>query len=87
MDGALTMQIFKYMTGEPVLFAFDRTKMGRLGAMATPQWPVAFTMVKSSPEGFLNNYPCNHIHGVYGDFFNEWLFAAKILGIDVQILG
>ena len=172
MDGALTMQIFKYMTGQPVLFAdvrhyekpediwffgnsgtsatfyaggsddfeenlkhvsllpeskdypagggsvhyfaapgkatmarlarkqdkyyltlvpaeivqFDQEKMERLGGMATPQWPVAFTKVATPAETFLRYYPCNHIHGVYGDYMEEWKMVAKILGIEVQIL-
>lgn len=172
MDGALTMQIFKYMTGKPVLFAdvrhyekpediwffgnsgtsatfyaggsddfaqnmknvsllpeskdypagggsvhyyaaagkvtmarlarkkdkyyltlvpaeivqFDKEKMVRLGNMATPQWPVAFTKVAASAETFLSTYPCNHIHGVYGDYTEEWKAVAKILGIEIQIL-
>lgn len=172
MDGALTMQIFKYMTGQPVLFAdvrhyekpediwffgnsgtsatfyaggsdnfeenlkhvsllpeskdypagggsvhyfaapgkvtmarlarkedkyyltlvpaeivqFDQEKMERLGGMATPQWPVAFTKVATPAETFLRYYPCNHIHGVYGDYIEEWKMVAKILGIEVQIL-
>ena len=172
MDGALTMQIFKYMTGQPVLFAdvrhyekpediwffgnsgtsatfyaggsanfeenlkhvsllpeskdypagggsvhyfaapgkvtmarlarkqdkyyltlvpaeivqFDQEKMERLGGMATPQWPVAFTKVATPAETFLRYYPCNHIHGVYGDYIEEWKMVAKILGIEVQVL-
>lgn len=172
MDGALTMQIFKYMTGQPVLFAdvrhyeepediwffgnsgtsatfyaggsdnfeenlkhvsllpeskdypagggsvhyfaapgkvtmarlarkqdkyyltlvpaeivqFDQAKMERLGGMATPQWPVAFTKVATPAETFLRKYPCNHIHGVYGDYIEEWKAVAKILGIEVQVL-
>jgi L-fucose isomerase len=65
---------------------FEAEKMRRLGGMATPQWPVAFTRVKTAPETFLSLYPCNHIHGVYGDYVEEWKFVAKILGIDVQIL-
>lgn len=172
MDGALTMQIFKYMTGQPVLFAdvrhyekpediwffgnsgtsatfyaggsdsfeenlkhvsllpeskdypagggsvhyfaapgkvtmarlarkqdryyltlvpaeivqFDQEKMERLGGMATPQWPVAFTKVATPAETFLRYYPCNHIHGVYGDYIEEWKMVAKILGIEVLVL-
>lgn len=172
MDGALTMQIFKYMTGKPVLFAdvrhyeksedvwffgnsgtsatyyaggsdnplenmkyvsllpeskdypagggsvhyfaapgkvtmarlarkkdkyyltlvpaeivqFDRDKMEKLGGMATPQWPVAFTKVATPPETFLKYYPCNHIHGVYGDYIEEWKTVAKLLDIEVQVL-
>ncbi len=172
MDGALTMQLFKYMTGQPVLFAdvrhyeksedvwffgnsgtsatyfaggseepaenmknvsllpeskdypagggsvhyfaapgkvtmarlarkngkyyltlvpaeivqFDREKMEKLGNMATPQWPIAFTKIATSAEVFLRHYPCNHIHGVYGDYIEEWKTVAKVLGIEVQIL-
>lgn len=37
-------------------------------------------------EAFLKHYPCNHIHGVYGDYMEEWKIVAKILGIEVQIL-
>ncbi|MCC8180941.1 MAG: L-fucose/L-arabinose isomerase family protein [Planctomycetes bacterium] len=172
MDGALTMQMFKYMSGQPVLFAdvrhyekpddvwffsnsgaaatyfsaasadplenvkgvsllpevsdypaggasvhhygqpgkmtfarlarkcgkyyltlvpgeivrFDEKKMQALGKLATPEWPLATAKVKTPPETFLRHYPCNHTHGVYGDWIREWCFAAKILGIDVQIL-
>lgn len=76
-----------YLTLVPgEIVQFDQEKMQRLGAMATPQWPVAFTRVEASAETFLKYYPCNHIHGVYGDYIQEWLFVAKILGIDVQIL-
>jgi len=171
MDGALTMQIFKYMTGKPVLFAdvrhyekaedvwffsnsgtsatyfagandfkenlknvsllpeskdypagggsvhyfahpgkitfarlarkmdeyyltvvpaeivnFDQKTMERLGNLATPQWPVAFTKLSTSADEFLAKYPCNHIHGVYGDWVEEWKKVAEILGIKIQIL-
>lgn len=172
MDGALTMQIFKHMTGKPVLFAdvrhyeksvdawffsnsgnastyyaggsddpavnlkgvsllpeisdypaggasvhhyaapgkatfarlarkkgeyyltlvpgeivrFDDARMDSLGALATPEWPLATTRVKTPAEAFLRHYPCNHTHGVYGDWINDWLFAAKAMGIRTRIL-
>ena len=172
MDGALTMQLFKYMTGKPVLFAdvrhyeksedvwffsnsgtsatyfaggsdhfqdnlknvsllpeskdypagggtvhyfahpgkitfarlarkldeyyltvvpaeivnFDEKEMQRLGNLSTPQWPVAFTKLSVSADEFLAKYPCNHIHGVYGDWVPEWAKVAEILGIKMQIL-
>ncbi len=172
MDGALTMQMFKYMTGKPVLFAdvrhyerpddvwffsnsgaaatyyagasddpavnlrgvsllpeisdypaggasvqhyaapgkitfarlarksgkyyltivpgeivrFDDAKMGSLANLATPEWPLATAKIKTPAETFLRYYPCNHTHGVYGDWVREWQFAAKVLGIDVQVL-
>lgn len=172
MDGALTMQMFKYMTGKPVLFAdvrhyerpdnvwffsnsgaaatyyagasddpavnlrevslfpeisdypaggasvqhyaapgkitfarlarkngkyhltivpgeivrFDDAKMRSLANLATPEWPLATAKIKAPAEIFLRYYPCNHTHGVYGDWVREWQFAARILGIDVQVL-
>ncbi len=42
--------------------------------------------VATPAEAFLKHYPCNHIHGVYGDYMEEWKIVAKILGIEVQIL-
>lgn len=172
MDGALTMQIFKYMTGQPVLFAdvrhyerskdvwffsnsgtsatyyaagscnaeenlrqvsllpetkdypagggsvhyfakagemtfarlarrgeeyfltvvpadivqFSEKEMARLGSLATPQWPLAFAKLRVSADVFLAQYPCNHIHGVYGEWTQEWQNVAKILNIPVSIL-
>ena len=65
---------------------FSQEKMERLGELATPMWPIAFTKLRVSPEKFLEKFPCNHIHGVYGDYMKEWLFVARILGMEVQIL-
>ena len=76
-----------YLTLVPAeIVQFEQEKMEKLGGMATPQWPVAFTKVATPAETFLKYYPCNHIHGVYGDYMEEWKMVAKILGIEVQIL-
>lgn len=171
MDGALTMQIFKHLTGQPVLFAdvrhYDRddnvwyfsnsgthatyfagksmdpavnlkhvtfypevsyypaggasvhhfaapgeVTLARLarkdgqywlaivpaefvefprqvalakGAMTTPEWPIAFARLRVSPETFLESFPCNHIHGVYGNCVEELTHVARILGIPFTI--
>ena len=171
MDGALTMQLFKHITGEPVLFAdvrhYDKDddvwyfsnsgthatyfagrsmdpavnlknvtfypeknyypaggasvhhfaapgrvtlarfarKNGRYwlaivqaefvefprevalqkGSTVTPEWPIAFARLKSSPDEFLSTFPCNHIHGCYGDWTAEFLHLAAILGIESKI--
>ncbi|HUZ85521.1 MAG TPA: L-fucose/L-arabinose isomerase family protein [Candidatus Baltobacterales bacterium] len=53
----------------------------------TPEWPHAFARLREAPEQFLSSYPCNHIHGVYGDWTNEWLAVAEILGIEVDLHG
>lgn len=77
-----------YLTLVPAeIVQFDEEKMKYLGNLATPQWPVAFTKLQVEAGTFLRQYPCNHIHGVYGDYMREWLYVAKILGIKVQVLG
>ena len=64
---------------------FEREKMLDLGSQTTPQWPIAFTKLKVSPEYFISNFPCNHIHGVYGDCVEGLVNVAKILNIPVKI--
>ncbi len=64
---------------------FEREKMLELGSQTTPQWPIAFTKLKVSPEYFISNFPCNHIHGVYGDCVEGLVNVAKILNIPVKI--
>ena len=75
-----------YLTIVPAEFVeFDREKMIALGNTTTPSWPAAFAKLKVSPEHFINNFPCNHIHGVYGDQVEALKNVAKILDIPVQI--
>lgn len=77
-----------YLTIVPgEIVQFEKEEMVRLGNMATPPWPMAFTKIKATPEEFLEKYPCNHIHGVYGDYVRELKLAAKVMGIEVQVLG
>lgn len=65
--------------------AFPRDVALAKGATTTPEWPIAFTRLKVSAGEFLASFPCNHIHGVYGDYIGQWLSVAKILGIDVKL--
>lgn len=76
-----------YLTIVPgEIVQFSREKMQELGNTATPAWPIAFTKCSVSPEEFIEKYPCNHIHGVYGDYVEELEAVAKLLDIPVQIL-
>lgn len=76
-----------YMTIVPgEIIQYELSKMQELGALATPAWPVAFTKIEASARLFLEKYPCNHIHGVYGDYTDELRHIANILGIEVLIL-
>jgi L-fucose isomerase len=46
------------------------------------EWPHAFARLKVSPDVFLASYPCNHIHGICGDWVEELIHVSKILGMD-----
>jgi L-fucose isomerase len=64
---------------------FPREEALLMGATVTPQWPIAFTRLRVPAEEFLSYYPCNHIHGVYGNYVEELQLIAKILGIEVRL--
>lgn len=76
-----------YMTIVPgEIVHFSQEKMKELGATATPAWPIAFTKCEVSAKEFIKKYPCNHIHGVYGDYVEELVTVAELLDIPCQIL-
>jgi L-fucose isomerase len=64
---------------------FPRKVMARKGATVTPEWPIAFTRLQCPADDFLANFPCNHIHGCYGDWTREWLHVAALLGIEARV--
>jgi L-fucose isomerase len=64
---------------------FPREIALQKGSTTTPEWPIAFARLKVSADEFLSKFPCNHIHGVYGNYVDEWLLIAKILGIEVNL--
>lgn len=68
------------------IVAFDQEKMVAMGNTTTPAWPVAFTRLEVPAEEFLEKFPCNHIHGVYGDYVSQLVMTAKLLNMEVQIL-
>lgn len=51
----------------------------------TPEWPHAFARLAVPPETFLATYPCNHIHGICGDWVEELLLVAELLGIEAKV--
>lgn len=64
---------------------FPRGVMLEKGATVTPEWPIAFTRIACPADAFLAAYPCNHIHGCYGDWERELLHVAGILGIEARV--
>jgi len=65
----------------------EREKALRLGQTVTPEWPIAFTRLNCTVSDFLSAFPCNHIHGVYGDWAREFSQVARVLGIKVHRFG
>ena len=66
---------------------FSRERMLQMGQTTTPAWPVAFTRLNVDAEEFLTRFPCNHIHGVYGDHVKEWETFAALTGMEFTLLG
>lgn len=57
----------------------------RKAAATTPVWPHAFARFRVPPDVFLSEYDSNHIHGVYGDYVDDLVWAAKMFGIDYRV--
>ena len=72
---------------EGTIVEFEREKAFALGKTVTPEWPIAFTRLGCTAEEFLSTFPCNHIHGVYGDWSSVLVEAARVLGIRVKLFG
>ncbi|TWU21379.1 L-fucose/L-arabinose isomerase family protein [Bythopirellula polymerisocia] len=64
---------------------FPRNVSLAKGATTTPEWPCAFARIQVEPEEFLATYPCNHIHGIYGDYVEALLHVANILGLETKL--
>lgn len=48
-------------------------------------WPHAYARFRVDPDVFLSEYDSNHIHGTYGNWVDELVWAAKTLGIKYRI--
>ena len=64
---------------------FPREIALQKGSTVTPEWPIAFTKLKVGPEKFLSTFPCNHIHGCYGDWTRELEAVGRLLGIETRV--
>ncbi|MHB8627029.1 MAG: L-fucose/L-arabinose isomerase family protein [Aggregatilineales bacterium] len=54
-------------------------------ATTTPEWPHAFARLRVAADEFLSSYPCNHTHGICGNWVDELLAVAEILGIEARV--
>jgi len=70
----------------PVDFVeFPQERMEAKARTTDIEWPHAFARMRASPEAFLGTYPCNHIHGIAGDWAEELAHVAAILGIESRV--
>jgi L-fucose isomerase len=64
---------------------FDQETMEKKAHTTDIEWPHAFARLMVPPEAFLETYPCNHIHGIAGDWVHELVHVANILNIPVKV--
>ncbi|PYV35535.1 MAG: fucose isomerase [Acidobacteria bacterium] len=66
---------------------FDEKKNWAKAEATTKEWPHAFARLEVSADEFLATYDSNHIHGCYGDWVEELVAVARILGMDYHLYG
>jgi len=64
---------------------FSQEEMEAKANTTDIEWPHAFARLQVPPDEFLASYPCNHIHGICGDWVDELCHVAEILGIEYRI--
>lgn len=67
--------IMLIITGEAI--AYPREKLSEINF----QQPQAFVKLDCSPDDFISDLRCNHIHVVYGNYVKELEVTCKVLGI------
>jgi L-fucose isomerase len=50
------------------------------------EWPHAYVRLQTDMDTFLKYYPCNHIHGVYGNYIDELVYFCNEKGIEYRML-
>lgn len=77
-----------YMVIVPAEFVeLSEDEKKRLSEEVQVEWPHAYAKLRVSMDEFLENYPCNHIHGVYGNYVDELIHFCNIKGIPYKVLG
>ena len=61
--------------------------MEKLADEVQKEWPHAYVKLQTDMDTFLEKFPCNHIHGVYGDYVNELVHFCRMKDIDCEVLG
>jgi L-fucose isomerase len=80
-DGRYVMTI---VPAEIVDFGDERNHA--LAAVSQDNWPHAFAKFACTPETFIQQFHCNHIHGAYGSWVRELEQVCDVLGIEARVL-
>ncbi len=72
------------VTGKVV--ELPESKMDELANKVQVEWPHAYIKLNTTMESFMKHYPCNHIHGVYGDYVDELVHFCNLKKIPYTIL-
>ncbi len=72
------------LTGE--FFRFDDKTNQEIMTRTQIEWPHAFCHLDTSIDSFINKFPCNHVHAVYGDYVEELKMVCEILGIGWEVI-
>ncbi len=61
--------------------SFGEEKDEKLSCSVQDNWPHTYVKLDCSPEAFIENFNCNHIHGTYGNWINAlktFCYAADV---------
>ncbi|MCD6419251.1 MAG: fucose isomerase, partial [Synergistetes bacterium] len=72
------------VTGKVV--EMPESQMKELANRVQIEWPHAYIKLNTTMDNFMKYYPCNHIHGVYGDYVDELIHFCNLKKIPYTIL-
>ncbi len=72
------------VTGKVV--EMPESRMEELANRVQTEWPHAYIKLNTTMDNFMKHYPCNHIHGVYGDYVDELIHFCNLKKIPYTIL-
>ncbi len=76
-----------FMTIVPAEFVeLLKGEMEKLADEVQKEWPHAFARLRVDMDTFLKHYPCNHVHGVYGNYVEELILFCRMKGIEYIVL-
>lgn len=81
LDGKYRMHILR-----AGLVRYDPEKEREIVDDVQANWPHAFAKLDCPIDTFLEQFPNNHIHGVYGDWVPELLMWCKFTGVEPVLL-